>query len=236
MIKVKLSHTSFMHRIPLVDPYKLDYIVSFKQYCDYLRQSHSNDESLDDKFQKRYDDYKEKMTIKQLAQFFANNKEKQWFLEKYHPHVSQIRVDDMKHQRSLNFTAFVQALQRGQYDNVQNDMHDSKYTDNSNDPDELPTIDNPLSSESSSPSSSSSSAPSNDEYDSHLVIKTVPPTIPRQKIIDMCNKVVGFKYLALSEPSVSKKFHRIGWIRFSEETDMQKAFDQLDSQKVTKGR
>ncbi|SAM08421.1 hypothetical protein [Absidia glauca] len=223
---------SSVSRIPLADPYKLDYIVSFKQYCDYLRQTQSNDESLDDEFQKRYDDYKEKMTIKQLAQFFANNKEKQWFLEKYHPHISHIRVDDMKHQRSLNFTVFIQALQRGQYDNVQNDMYDSKYTGNSNNPNEVPTIDNPLSSESSSPSSSSSSPPSNDEYDSHLVIKTVPPTIPRQKIIDMCNKVVGFKYLALSEPSAPKKFHRIGWIRFSEETDMQKAFDLLDNQKI----
>jgi hypothetical protein len=223
-----------MHRIPLADPYKVDYIVSFKQYCDYLRQSQSNDESLDDEFQKRYDDYKEKMTIKQLAQFYANNKEKQWFLEKYHPHISHIRADGMKHQRSLNFTMFMQALQRGQYDNVQNDMYDSKYTDNSHNPNEVPTIDNPLSSESSSPSSSSSSPPSNDEYDSHLVIKTVPPTISRQKIIDMCNKVVGFKYLALSEPSAPKKFHRIGWIRFSEETDMQKAFEHLDNQMVNK--
>jgi hypothetical protein len=48
----------------------------------------------------------------------------------------------------------------------------------------------------------------------------------------MCNKVEGFDYLALSEPSPNKKFHRIGWIGFKAGTDMKKAFDQLDNQKV----
>lgn len=48
----------------------------------------------------------------------------------------------------------------------------------------------------------------------------------------MCSKVEGFDYLALSEPGPNKKFHRIGWITFKEGTDMKKAFDQMDNQKV----
>lgn len=48
----------------------------------------------------------------------------------------------------------------------------------------------------------------------------------------MCNKIEGFDYLSLSEPGPNKKFHRIGWISFKEGTDMKKAFEQMDNQKV----
>ena len=48
----------------------------------------------------------------------------------------------------------------------------------------------------------------------------------------MCNGVEGFEYVVLSEPSPNKKFHRIGWIHFKQGTDMQKAFNELDSRKV----
>lgn len=51
-------------------------------------------------------------------------------------------------------------------------------------------------------------------------------------ILQICAGVEGFEYLALSEPSPTKKFHRIGWIHFREGTDMQKAFEQLDNKKV----
>lgn len=48
----------------------------------------------------------------------------------------------------------------------------------------------------------------------------------------MCKKVEGFDYLSLSEPGPNRKFHRIGWISFKEGTDIKKAFEQLDNQKV----
>jgi hypothetical protein len=48
----------------------------------------------------------------------------------------------------------------------------------------------------------------------------------------MCSKVDGFDYLALSEPGPNKKFHRIGWIHFTENTDMKKTFQLLDNQKI----
>lgn len=48
----------------------------------------------------------------------------------------------------------------------------------------------------------------------------------------MCEQVEGFDYLALSEPTPAKKFHRLGWINFKEGTDIKAAFDKLDNQKV----
>ncbi|ORZ08708.1 arsenite-resistance protein 2-domain-containing protein [Absidia repens] len=212
---------STLSRIHLIDPHQLDYVVSFKQYCDYLRQTHPK--LTDDEFQTRYDDYKEMISVKQLPQFFANNKEKQWFLEKYHPHLSKARVDDTKQRRLHNLTTFMQALQHGDYDRVYYDSKDTDITSNNDGTAEEINTDN---------SNIDDTLSNKEAFDNHLVIKTVPPTISRQKIIDMCNKVNGFQYLALSEPSVTKKFHRIGWIHFSEETDMQKVFDELDNQKI----
>lgn len=48
----------------------------------------------------------------------------------------------------------------------------------------------------------------------------------------MCKQVPGFRYLAVSDPSALKRFHRFGWIVFEEGTDLQAALDQLNNQKV----
>ncbi|KAI9303394.1 hypothetical protein BJ944DRAFT_232205 [Cunninghamella echinulata] len=215
-------------RVPLIDPNQLDHIVPFKQFCDYLRQTHSRSHFTDEELQKRYDEYKEKISAKQLAQFFNNNKEKQWFMEKYHPNESKDRVGSMKQRRKDAFNNFMEALKNGKYDTVQYDI-DGKEALENNDNDENATTDNKPA---TTTTNENNNTGSNEEYENQLVIKTVPPTISRQKITDMCNKVDGFQYLALSEPSPNKKFHRIGWIHFSEETNMQQVFEQLNNQKI----
>ncbi|KAJ5591969.1 uncharacterized protein N7459_002338 [Penicillium hispanicum] len=50
-----------------------------------------------------------------------------------------------------------------------------------------------------------------------LLIKTLAPNVSREKIEDFCKEHLGendggFKWLSLSDPNPSKKFHRMGWI------------------------
>ncbi|KAJ5937505.1 hypothetical protein N7454_003847 [Penicillium verhagenii] len=50
-----------------------------------------------------------------------------------------------------------------------------------------------------------------------LLIKTLAPNVCRDKIEDFCKEHLGegdggFKWLSLSDPNPSKKFHRMGWI------------------------
>lgn len=50
-----------------------------------------------------------------------------------------------------------------------------------------------------------------------LLIKTLAPNVSRDKIEEFCKEHLGeqaggFKWLSLSDPNPSKKFHRIGWI------------------------
>ncbi|KAF5859713.1 hypothetical protein ETB97_002492 [Aspergillus alliaceus] len=50
-----------------------------------------------------------------------------------------------------------------------------------------------------------------------LLIKTLAPNVSREKIEDFCKEHLGeqdggFKWLSLSDPNPSKKYHRMGWI------------------------
>jgi uncharacterized C2H2 Zn-finger protein len=50
-----------------------------------------------------------------------------------------------------------------------------------------------------------------------LLIKTLAPNVSREKIEEFCKEHLGegdggFKWLSLSDPNPSKKFHRMGWI------------------------
>ncbi|KAI9006558.1 arsenite-resistance protein 2-domain-containing protein [Phycomyces nitens] len=119
----------------------------------------------------------------------------------------------MKKRRRRYLGAFLAAVGNGEYDDVCYDGH----------PDQIPAQE---------AKEEGNTLDESDEYENRLVIKTVPPTIPREKIIEMCNKVEGFDYLALSEPNISKKFHRVGWINFKPGTDIQAAHAKLDGQKV----
>ena len=48
-----------------------------------------------------------------------------------------------------------------------------------------------------------------------------------------CKQVEGFDYIALGEPNVTKKFHRIGWVVFKEGSDMESAVEKLCESKVS---
>lgn len=171
----------------------MDFIVSFKQYCEYLRQTNSRRHFDDEELQRRYGHYREKMLARQLASFFNNNKEKQWFLEKYHPVISRDRVNDTKQRRRERLKLFLEALKEGKYDDVKYDA--TSKTDQ--DEQEKPAKENEEA-ENDAMEVDTSKESSGSEYENHLVIKTVPPTIARQKIIEVKpgfgNVIRGFHF------------------------------------------
>lgn len=158
--------------MPSVDLDQLDYIVSFKQFCEHLRSVHSRSHFDDDELQKRYQHYKEKVQARQLANFFNSNKDKQWFLEKYHPTASRDRIEDMKRRRRDNQTQFLADLEKGHYDDIN---YDAPAKSSTNDTEEDDVADK----------QDSTAAADDQEYENQLVIKTVPPTIARQRIIEV---------------------------------------------------
>ncbi|KAI9469006.1 MAG: hypothetical protein EXX96DRAFT_590070 [Benjaminiella poitrasii] len=220
--------TGNLGRLPLVDPAQLDYLVSFKQFSEYTKRT-ANRRIDEEDIQKRFAHYKEKFAARQLAQFFTANQDKEWFQEKYHPNLSRPRQEDVKVRRRRYLNEFLQELEKGDYDDVRYEIKAGQTASSFSNP-QATNEDDEVENVSSTADSNEDDA--NIEYETKLVIKTVPPTIAREKILEFCSKVEGFDYLALSEPSPNKKFHRIGWITFKEGTDMKKTFEQLDNQKV----
>lgn len=124
--------------------------------------------------QKRYAHYKEKFASRQLAQFFVANKEKEWFQEKYHPKLSLPRYNDIKVRRKRYLSNFLEELEKGVFDEIRYDKEGQATTTNdSKNEDETETTE------------AMNADDSNAEYETRLVIKTVPPTIAREKIIEV---------------------------------------------------
>jgi hypothetical protein len=129
----------------------------------------------DDELQKRYAQYKDSLTSRQLTQFFNTNKDKEWFKEKYHPTVSLSRCQDTKERRQKYLAKFLIELASGQYDNVGYDKEGQSTGDDTEEPEEALV--------------ETSNNDNEEEYEPYLVIKTVPPTISRDRIKEVSHSM-----------------------------------------------
>ncbi|KAJ8328867.1 hypothetical protein QVD99_004602 [Batrachochytrium dendrobatidis] len=68
--------------------------------------------------------------------------------------------------------------------------------------------------------------------DPSLFIKGISLSTKRSDIIEICQKVEGFKHLVLTDPRVDKKMSRLGWIVFDETVDLTQALATLDNTPV----
>ncbi|RUS12953.1 hypothetical protein BC937DRAFT_86615, partial [Endogone sp. FLAS-F59071] len=105
-------------RPPLADPNQLDYLVTFKHFCEHLRGVQSSQIFDDDELQKRYAIYKENFAARQLAAFFERHRKAEWFVEKYHPVKSVSRVEEARALRHRLYDKFVGELAQGKYDDA----------------------------------------------------------------------------------------------------------------------
>ncbi|KAI9651751.1 MAG: hypothetical protein M1829_002455 [Trizodia sp. TS-e1964] len=70
-------------------------------------------------------------------------------------------------------------------------------------------------------------------YQPALLIKTIAPNVCRAKLEEYSKEHLGdgpggFKWLSLSDPNPSKRFHRIGWIMLNPEGDTQQSNERGD--------
>ena len=62
-----------------MDPAKLDYLVSFKQFQDYTRSTRTGKNMSDNEFSDAYKEYKDAFQFKQYQTFFDEHKEEEWY-------------------------------------------------------------------------------------------------------------------------------------------------------------
>lgn len=146
--------------------------MPFKHFFEFTRRT-STRRIDDEDMQKRFAHYKEKFAVRLLAQFFAANKDKEWFQDKYHPTISIPRLDDIKIRRRRYLKEFLEELEHGNYDKVNYDK-DGPITTQNDDDEPAEAV-----------GTESNEDDANAEYETRLVIKTVPPTIAREKIMEV---------------------------------------------------
>jgi len=66
-----------------------------------------------------------------------------------------------------------------------------------------------------------------------VFVKTVPPSTRRKDLEAIFAKHPGFQWLALSEPSSKRSFHRVGWAQYEEGVDVNEAVATIDGSKVS---
>ncbi|KAJ3046592.1 hypothetical protein HK097_000717, partial [Rhizophlyctis rosea] len=247
------------------DPVNADYLVNHEYFCAYLRQEDDRsrrrgEEPIGEKeMDRRYEIYKENWSRKMQEKFFAEEKGKEWFLEKYHPEQSKpLRAEIVRRRHEL-LRKFTTGLNAGKYDNanfdepekigsslgeLKNDEEGQKEGEKKDggDGEKAMEVDGDGGSGEKEGKKEVKKEGKSEEEDAWgisnpeegeplfaLFIKSIPPQVKRAELLEIVQKAEGFQYLVLSDPKPDKKFHRLGWIVFRDGTNMEAAMKTLSA-------
>ncbi|KAL3427625.1 arsenite resistance protein Ars2 [Phlyctema vagabunda] len=184
-------------------------------------------ESQDDRdkekiqIQAAYDVYKEELQAKMARAFVQEHKGEQWFQERY---VAEVRVplrEQLNEFRRGNYTQWEQDLEAGTFDEYSLEGIPKSESNGSGgiiekEEGETTAANEVLGVGDLVPSRGSDIRDEN-AFQPTLLIKTIAPHVSRQNLENFCKEHLGedeggFKWLSLSDPNPSKRYHRIGWV------------------------
>lgn len=173
------------------------------------------------RIQAAYDTYKEELQGKMAKTFVSQHKDEQWFRERYVPDVRDpIRAQLNDFRRGL-YTQWEQDLESGTFDEFTLEGIPKSESNGAGgivekEEGEATAANEVLGVGDLVPASSSDIRDEN-LFQPTLLIKTIAPSVSRQNLEAFCKEHLGegeggFKWLSLSDPNPSKRYHRIGWI------------------------
>jgi uncharacterized C2H2 Zn-finger protein len=180
------------------------------------------------KIQAAYDNYKVDLQARMARDFVTDHKREQWFRERYVPETRDpLRQQLCEFRRGL-YSQWEQDLESGVFDDFslegipKGDISSSggmveKEEGEATATNEILGVGDLV------------PAPGADIRDDSLLqptllIKTIAPHVSRQNLEAFCREHLGedeggFKWLSLSDPNPSKRFHRIGWVMLHPSSD-----------------
>ncbi|KAK9467900.1 hypothetical protein V1512DRAFT_260317 [Lipomyces arxii] len=235
-------HTREKHQ----DPHTLSMQVSFSQFCSWLRQEQrpGDAELTRDQLTEKYANYKLDLYARLARGFMIQHKDEEWFKEKYDPIVADPIKKSIIEYRKLNFKDFMEELDQGKYDEFsleserpQLSMPSSYKQENEaaavkvDNSETDATVPNPEPMQIDDEVQALAPA-TDDPKRKVLLIKTIAPHVTRKQLEDLAKTIPGFLFLSLSDPNPAKRYHRIGWIMLSPETDAQSSVDLIDGKTI----
>ncbi|KAK3329029.1 hypothetical protein B0H66DRAFT_596629 [Apodospora peruviana] len=189
------------------------------------------------KIQAAYDSYKEDLQAKMAQTFVKQHKDEQWFRERYVPEIRDGIRQQLNSFRREIYTQWEQDLESGTFDEFSLEGIPKSDTNGAGgivekEEGEATATNEVLGVGDLVPASN---ADIRDEslFQPTLLIKTIAPSVSRQNLEAFCKEHLGeeeggFKWLSLSDPNPSKRFHRIGWIMLHPTAEAPVPMDQDD--------
>jgi uncharacterized C2H2 Zn-finger protein len=173
------------------------------------------------KIQVAYDAYKEELQAKMAQAFVRQHKEEQWFKERYVPEIRNSFKEQLNDYRRGGYNQWELDLESGMFDefslegipksesNGAGGMIEKEEGEATNTNEVLGVGDLvPV---------NTTEIRDENLYQPTLLIKTIAPSVSRRNLEAFCKEHLGdgeggYKWLSLSDPNPSKRYHRIGWI------------------------
>ena len=185
------------------------------------RDSQEDREKEKARIQVAYDAYKEELQAKMARQFVSEHKNEQWFQERYYPEVRDGLRTQLNEFRRGNYSQWEQDLESGTFDEYSLEGIPKSESNGAGgvvekEEGETTAANEVLGVGDLVPSRGSDIRDEN-AFQPTLLIKTLAPNVSRQHLENFCKEHLGedeggFKWLSLSDPNPSKRYHRIGWV------------------------
>ncbi|KAJ2906178.1 hypothetical protein GGI21_004076, partial [Coemansia aciculifera] len=201
----------------LLDPRTYEQVVPFKYFAEWIK-SQDNGRRLDqEEVRDRYESYRREALQRLYTQFFSAHKDEDWFSERFEPERRKVYMQRLAEDKAENLRSFMSDLESGKLDTL-------TYTATTEQ-----VMQHEVHRRDQGGYSRMTLGDEEDDVDVNhtLFIRTIPPTVTREALESFLKEIEGYKYLSLSEPRQDKLYHRFGWARFENGTDMDKALEGL---------
>lgn len=189
------------------------------------------------KIQAAYDAYKEELQAKMARTFVGEHKKEQWFRERYVPEVRDSFRQQLNEFRRGLYSTWEQELDSGMFDDFSLEGLPKSESNGAGGVVEKEEGEATASNEILGVGDlvPANGADIRDEslFLPTLLIKTIAPHVSRQNLESFCKEHLGegdggFRWLSLSDPNPSKRYHRIGWVMLHPGSEPSATVDRPD--------
>jgi hypothetical protein len=182
------------------------------------------------KIQAAYDSYKEDLQAKMAQTFVKLHKEEQWFKERYVPEIRDTFRQQLNELRRGAYGRWEQELSSGVFDDFSLEGIPKSESNGAGGVVEKEEGEATAANEVLGVGDLVPASPTDIKDDSQsqptLLIKTIAPSVSRHNLEAFCKEHLGegeggYKWLSLSDPNPSKRYHRIGWIMLHSASEAQ---------------
>ena len=201
------------------------------------RETQEEREKEKAKIQAAYDTYKEELQAKMARTFVSEHKKEQWFKERYVPEIRDELRGRLKEIRRGGYSQWEQDLEAGTFDEFSLEGLPKSESNGSGGVVEKEegeaTASNEILGVGDLVPANGADIRDENQFQPTLLIKTIAPHVSRQNLESFCKENLGeeeggFKWLSLSDPNPSKRYHRIGWVMLHPASETALPTDRLD--------